>query len=91
MALAEQQRKVRYDLVCQRTKAAQELAELQVEKTGIEGQRKVAESDLGPVRYLATLLGADSETALRWFALAVALLLDPAAVLSLLAATSARR
>jgi hypothetical protein len=36
---------------------------------GIEGQRKVAEAGLGPVRYLATLLGADSETALRWFVL----------------------
>jgi len=45
---------------------------------------------LGPVRYLATLVGADSETALRWFALVVALLLDAAAVL-LLAAASARR
>jgi hypothetical protein len=38
------------------------------------------------VRNLATLLGADSETA-RWFVLVVALLLDPAAVLLLLAAT----
>jgi hypothetical protein len=36
---------------------------------------------LAPVRYLAALLGADSETALRWFVLVVALLLDPAAVL----------
>jgi hypothetical protein len=41
--------------------------------------------------YLAKLLGADRETALRWFVLVVALLLDPAAVLLLLAATSARR
>jgi hypothetical protein len=47
--------------------------------------------DLGPVRYLATLLGTDSETAVWWFVLLVACLLDPAAVLLLLAATSARR
>jgi hypothetical protein len=39
------------------------------------------------VRYLASLLGADDETVLRWFVLLVALLLDPAAVLLLLAAT----
>jgi hypothetical protein len=32
------------------------------------------------VRYLATLIGADNETVLRWFILVVALLLDPAAV-----------
>jgi uncharacterized membrane protein len=42
------------------------------------------------VRYLATLVGADSETALRWFVLVVAQLRDPAAVLLLLAATSGR-
>jgi hypothetical protein len=57
----------------------------------LKGVRRVVEADLGPVRYLATLLGADSETALRWFVLVVALLLDPAAVLLLLAASSARR
>jgi hypothetical protein len=31
-------------------------------RSGIEGQRRVSEADVGPVRYLATLLGADSET-----------------------------
>jgi hypothetical protein len=42
-------------------------------------------------RYLATLLGAGDQDALRWFILVVALLLDPAAMLLLLAASSARR
>jgi hypothetical protein len=40
---------------------------------------------------LAFVLNADRETALRLFVLVVALLLDPAAVVLLLAATSARR
>jgi hypothetical protein len=75
----------------QRTGEAKTLAGLQVEKASIEGQRRMVEADLGPVRYLATLLGADSEAALRWFVLVVALLLDPAGVLLLLAASSARR
>jgi hypothetical protein len=57
----------------------------------MEGERRTVEADLGPVRYLATLLGADNETVLRWFILVVALLLDPAAVLLLLAATRTRR
>jgi hypothetical protein len=39
------------------------------------------------VRYLATLLGSTDEQTVRWFILVVALLLDPAAVLLLLAAT----
>jgi hypothetical protein len=63
---------------------------LQVEKAGIEGQRKVAEADLGPVRYLATLLGAGDEDVLRYFILVVALMLDPTAVLLLLAVTRTR-
>jgi hypothetical protein len=71
MKLADDQRKTRADLVAQRTASAKVLAGLPVEKAGIEGQRKVAEADLGPVRYLATQLGADSETALPWFVLIV--------------------
>jgi hypothetical protein len=57
----------------------------------VEGDRRIVEADLGPVKYLATLLGAQDENVLRWFILVVALLLDPAAVLLLLAATSAVR
>ncbi len=91
MRLADEQRRNRTDLEASRVHEAKALSALEIEKTAIERQRKVAEADLGPVRYLATLPGADSETALRWFVLVVALLLHPAAVLLLLAATSARR
>jgi hypothetical protein len=63
---------------------------LQVEKAGILGQSKIAEADLGPVPYLAMLLGQPDESVMRWFILAVALLLDPSAVLLLLAAAKTR-
>jgi len=53
----------------------------------VDGERKAVEADLGPVRYLATLLGSTDEQIMRWFILVVTLLLDPAAVLLLLAAT----
>lgn len=56
----------------------------------MEGERSTVEADLGPVRYRATLLGADNETVLRWLVLVVALLLDPAAVLLLLVGTRTR-
>jgi len=62
---------------------------LKVEKAKFDGDKKVVEADLGPVRYLASLLGADDETVLRWFVLLVALLLDPSAVLVLLAGSRA--
>jgi hypothetical protein len=89
MALADQQRKTRGELAAERIIEGKALAGLQVEKAAVEGERRKVDADLGPVRYLATLLGADSEGVLRWFILVVALLLDPAAVLLLLAATRA--
>jgi len=90
MALSESQRKTRGELVGQRLVEAKTLASLQVEKAQADGERARVEADLGPVRYLATLLGADRETAMRWFILVVACLLDPAAVLLLYAAASTR-
>lgn len=87
MRLAEDQRKTRADLAGKRIAEAKTLAALQVEKAAIEGERAKVEADFGPVRYLAILIGAADETVMRWFILAIALLLDPAAVLLLLAAT----
>jgi hypothetical protein len=86
MKLAEDQRRTRSDLAAERVREGKALATLQVEKAGIEGERRKVEADLGPVRYLAILLGADDQDVLRYFILVVAVLLDPAAVLLLLAA-----
>ena len=86
MALADQQRKGRADLVAQRTNEAKALAALKVEKATADGERAKVEADLGPVHYLATLLGSTDEQTMRWFILVIAMLLDPAAVLLLLAA-----
>lgn len=91
MQLAADQHRARGELAAERVRQGKVLADLQVEKAGIEGERRKVEADLGPVRYLATLLGAGDQDVLRYFILVVALLLDPAAVLLLLAAASARR
>src|SRR6266446_7379611 len=91
MALAGDQRKTRSELDAQRTAESRTLAGLRVERAKADGERQLAGADLGPIRYLATLLGAGDQEVLRWFILVVALLLDPAAVLLLLAAASARR
>jgi len=87
MALADQHRRTRADLVAQSTNEAKTLATLQVDKAAVDGERRKVEADLGPIRYLAALLGANDQDVLRWFILVVALLLDPAAVLLLLAAS----
>jgi hypothetical protein len=89
MVLADQQRKNRAELVVSHTTEAGKLAELGVQKAAVDGERKAVEADLGPVRYLATLLGSTHEQTMRWFILVVALLLDPAAVLLLLASSRA--
>ena len=76
----------REKLVHEREAAENALANLRIEKAKVDGERKAVEADLGPVRYLATLLGSTDEQTMRWFILVVALLLDPAAVLLLLTA-----
>jgi hypothetical protein len=48
MALVDQQRRTRTELVTQRTNEAKALATLQVEKASVEGDRKMVEADLGP-------------------------------------------
>jgi hypothetical protein len=85
----ERRQAKRTSLADKLTVEAKALAGLQVERAKADGEKKVAEADLGPVRYLAMLLGANDQDVLRWFILVVALLLDPAAVLLLLAATRA--
>ena len=75
--LADEQRRNRADLEASHVREAKALAAMQVEKASIEGQRKVAEADLGPVRHLATLLGTGDQDVPWWFILVVALLLDP--------------
>src|SRR6266478_4848012 len=79
----------RAELAAQYIEEGKALAALKVEKAAVESERHAVDADLGPVRYLAFLLGQADEVALRWFILVVALLLDPAAVLLLLAATRA--
>jgi hypothetical protein len=83
----ERRQAKRTSLADKLTVEAKALADLKIEKAKVDGDRKVAEADLGPVRYLATLIGAGDQDVLRWFILVIALLLDPAAVLLLLAAT----
>ena len=87
MQLAADQRRNRAELAAQRDQANKTLAGLKIDKAKIDGDKNVTDADLGPLRYLATLIGTGDQDVLRWFILVVALLLDPAAVLLLLAAT----
>jgi hypothetical protein len=91
MQIVDDQRRNRADLVREQQRQADALADMKAEAAGLSAQRRVAAAELGPVKYLATLLGAGDQDVLRWFILVVAMLLDPAAILLLLAATRSRR
>ena len=91
MALVAQESTRRDDLVGTRIRAANAVAALRVEAAAVHGEREKLAADSGPVHYLAAVVGADDETVVRWFILLVAVLLDPLAVVLLLAATVARR
>jgi hypothetical protein len=83
----ERRQAKRTSLADRLTVEAKALAELKIERAEVDGNRKVADADLGPVRYLAKMIDRDDQDVLRWFILVIAVLLDPAAVLLLLAAT----
>ncbi|MET0221237.1 MAG: hypothetical protein ABW213_11315, partial [Tardiphaga sp.] len=80
MALAEQKRKERDALSQQRGREAATLTTLRTERASLGGERAHAEAAAGPVRYLATLAGTDTETAVRWLILLMVACCDPAAI-----------
>ena len=89
MTIADQKRRDRADIVAERQHQAQALASLQIEKARIDAQRRRADADVGPLRYLAELTGApaaDLERPVRLLTLALVAVLDPMAVVLLLAA-----
>jgi hypothetical protein len=89
MTIADQKRRDRADIVAVRQREAWTLASLQIEKAKIGAERRRAEADVGPVRYLAELIGTpatDLERPVRLLTLALVTVLDPMAVALLLAA-----
>jgi hypothetical protein len=95
MTISDQKRRDRADIVSARQREAEGLAGLQIEKARIDAQHRRAEADVGPVRYLAELIGTpatDLERPVRLLTLALVDVLDPLAVALLLAAgTHTRR
>jgi len=89
MTLAGEQRKLRSELGTTRQREAQALGAMQVEMAAVEGERRRVAADVGPLRYLAELAGgpgADIEHAVQLLTLGLLIVLDPMAVVLLLAA-----
>jgi hypothetical protein len=94
MAIADHQQRARSELAAARLREARTLAELHGQKARLEAQRRHLAAEVGPIRYLAQLIGgtdADLERAVRLLTLAIVLVLDPLAVVLLLASGSGSR
>jgi hypothetical protein len=88
MVLVRDQAVRRGDLVAERQKVAQQLANLRIDEIGIEAQRANLSSESGPALYLANLFGSDNiEGTVRVITALLVLVLDPLAVLLTIAAT----
>lgn len=91
MTLADQQRKTRDGLVASRQAASATLIETQAQRAALTAERTRVEAAMGPVQYLALMIGTDAETAVRWMILLMVLCCDPAAIALTIAVAGARR
>jgi len=89
--IATQQRVTRDGLDTQRQAATATLVGLQTQRAALVGERFRIEASAGPIQYLAMMVGAAPETAVRWLILLMVLCCDPAAIALTVAATGSRR
>src|SRR5258708_5725180 len=92
LSAIEGQRKARAGLAGERQREAGTLAALKTERAGVVAHGRQLETESAPIRYVAELVGADtdSERAIRWLILIMVLCCDPLAI-ALTAAASSRR
>ena len=89
--IATQQRVTRDGLDTQRQAATATLVGFQAQRAALVGERVRIEASAGPIQYLAMMVGAAPEAAVRWLILLMVLCCDPAAIALTVAATSSRR
>jgi hypothetical protein len=91
LSAIEGQRKGRASLADERKREAGILATLQAERASLAAKGRHIETEGAPIRYVAELVGADSdsERAIRWLIALMVLCCDPLAI-ALTAAASAR-
>jgi hypothetical protein len=67
-------------VVASRQAASATLIEMQAQRAALTAERERVEAAMGPIQYLAVMVGTDAETALRWLILLMVLCCDPAAI-----------
>jgi hypothetical protein len=91
-AAIEGQRRARTGLADERKREAGTLAALQTERASVAAKGRQIETEAAPIRYVAELIGADtdSERAIRWLIALMVLCCDPLAIALTAAASRAR-
>jgi hypothetical protein len=92
LSAIEGQRSARAGLVEERKREATTLAAMQAERAGMAARARQLDTEAAPIRYVAELVGADtdSERAIRWLIALMVLCCDPLAI-AITAAASAGR
>ena len=88
--IVTQERMTRDGLDTQRQAATATLVGLQGQRAALAGERSRIEASTGPIQYLAMMVGAAPEAAVRWLILLMVLCCDPAAIALTVAAASSR-
>ncbi|MCA6119253.1 hypothetical protein J6524_30900 [Bradyrhizobium sp. WSM 1738] len=88
--IVTQERATRDGLDTQRQAATATLVELQAQRAALAGERSRIEASTGPIQYLAMMVGAAPEVAVRWLILLMVLCCDPAAIALTVAAAGSR-
>ena len=88
--IVTQERTTRDGLDTQRQAATATLVGLQAQRAALTGERSRIEASTGPIQYLAMMVGAAPEAAVRWLILLMVLCCDPAAIALTVAAASSR-
>src|SRR5438105_7784872 len=88
--IATQQRVTRDGLDTQRQAATAARVGLQTQRAALAGERSRIEASAGPIQYLAMMVGAAPEVAVRWLILLMVLCCDPAAIALTVAAAGSR-
>ena len=88
--IVTQERATRDGLDTQRQAATATLVGLQSQRAALAGERSRIEASAGPIQYLAMMVGAAPEVAVRWLILLMVLCCDPAAIALTVAAAGSR-
>ena len=88
--IVTQERATLDGLDTQRQAATATLVGLQGQRAALTGERSRIEASTGPIQYLAMMVGAAPEAAVRWLILLMVLCCDPAAIALTVAAASSR-